>query len=117
MQRPVSMQSPPYPDIIDFRDHLCFHQTAHFNLVPWYYLVTQSKTSVSALNLSRTLSFASNTALLIKHKLQQVMKLRDDSKPLAPVSCRLMIPIGALKKMTAIAAEVSQVRSSLLLPR
>mgnify|MGYP001827663962 FL=1 len=47
------------------------------------YLVTQSKTSVSALSMSRTLGVASNTALLIKHKLQQVMKLRDDSKPLA----------------------------------
>lgn len=46
------------------------------------YLVTQSKTSVSALSMSRTLGVASNTALLMKHKLQQVMKLRDDSKPL-----------------------------------
>lgn len=55
-------------------------------IVTWFlgiYLVTQSKTSVSALSLSRTLGVASNTALLMKHKLQQVMKLRDDSKPLA----------------------------------
>lgn len=47
------------------------------------YLVTQSKVSVSALSLSRTLGVSSNTALLMKHKLQQVMKLRDDSKPLS----------------------------------
>jgi transposase-like protein len=55
-------------------------------IATWFlgiYLVTQSKTSVSALSLSRTLGVASNTALLMKHKLQQVMKLRDDSKPLA----------------------------------
>lgn len=55
-------------------------------IATWFlgiYLVTQSKPSVSALSLSRTLGVASNTALLMKHKLQQVMKLRDDSKPLA----------------------------------
>lgn len=55
-------------------------------LTTWFlgiYLMTQSKISVSALSLSRTLGVASNTALLMKHKLQQVMKLRDDSKPLA----------------------------------
>lgn len=55
-------------------------------LSTWFlgiYLVTQSKTSVSALSLSRTLGVSSNTALLMKHKLQQVMKLRDDSKRLA----------------------------------
>ncbi len=55
-------------------------------LTIWFiaiYLVTQSKNSVSALSMSRTLGVTSNTALLMKHKLQQVMKLRDDSKPLA----------------------------------
>jgi len=55
-------------------------------IATWFlgiYLMTQSKTSVSALSLSRTLGIASNTALLMKHKIQQVMKLRDDSQPLA----------------------------------
>ncbi|MBE0674894.1 MAG: IS1595 family transposase [Bacteroidales bacterium] len=46
-------------------------------------LVTQSKTSVPALSASRTLGVAGNTALLMKYKLQQVFKLRDDSQPLA----------------------------------
>lgn len=46
------------------------------------YFITQSKVSVSALSLSRTLGVSSNTALLMKHKIQQVMKERDDSKPL-----------------------------------
>lgn len=55
-------------------------------LTTWFlgiYLVTQSKVSVAALSLARTLGVSSNTALLMKHKLQQVMKERDDSKPLA----------------------------------
>lgn len=56
-------------------------------LTTWFlaiYLVTQSKVSVSALSLSRSLGVSFNTALLMKHKLQQVMKERDDSKPLFP---------------------------------
>jgi transposase-like protein len=55
-------------------------------IATWFlgiYLVTQSKISVSSLSLARTLGVASNTALLMKHKLQQVMKLRDDSKQLS----------------------------------
>jgi len=54
-------------------------------LTTWFlaiYLVTQSKISVSALSLKRTIGVSYNTALLIKHKIQQVMKERDDSKPL-----------------------------------
>ena len=47
------------------------------------YLVTQSKVSVSALSLKRTLGVSYNTALLMKHKIQQVMKERDDSKPIS----------------------------------
>ena len=46
------------------------------------YFITQSKVSVSALSLSRTIGVSCNTALLLKHKIQQVMKERDDSKPL-----------------------------------
>lgn len=54
-------------------------------LSTWFlsiYLVTQSKISISALSLKRTVGVSYNTALLIKHKIQQVMKERDDSKPI-----------------------------------
>ncbi len=53
------------------------------SLTTWFlsiYLITQSKISVSALSLMRTIGVFYNTALLIKHKIQQVMKNRDDSK-------------------------------------
>ena len=55
-------------------------------LTAWFlsiYLVTQSKISISALSLKRTVGVSYNTALLIKHKIQQVMKERDDSKPIS----------------------------------
>lgn len=55
-------------------------------LTTWFlaiYLITQSKVSVSALGMKRTLGVSYNTALLMKHKIQQVMKERDDSKPIA----------------------------------
>lgn len=55
-------------------------------LTTWFlgiYLITQSKVSVSALSLKRTIGVSYNTALLMKHKVQQVMKERDDSKPIA----------------------------------
>ena len=47
------------------------------------FLVTQSKNAVSALSLSHQLGVAYNSAWLIKHKLMQAMKERDDSRPLA----------------------------------
>ena len=47
------------------------------------YLVTQSKVSISALSLKRIVGVSYNTALLIKHKIQHVMKVRDDSKPIS----------------------------------
>ncbi len=52
------------------------------SLTTWFlsiYLITQSKVSVSALSLKRTIGVSYNTTLL---KIQQVMKERDDSKPL-----------------------------------
>jgi hypothetical protein len=55
-------------------------------LTTWFlgiYFITQSKVSISALSLKRTVGVSYNTALLMKHKIQQVMKERDDSKPLA----------------------------------
>jgi transposase-like protein len=47
------------------------------------YLITQSKDGISSLNLARTLGVSSNTALRMKHKLQHVMKKREETKPLS----------------------------------
>lgn len=55
-------------------------------LTTWFlgiYFVTQSKISVSALSLKRTIGVSYNTALLVKHKIQQVMMERDNSQPLS----------------------------------
>ena len=46
------------------------------------YLMTQTKNGISALELSRQLSVSYNTAWKVKHKLMQVMKERDDARPL-----------------------------------
>ena len=54
-------------------------------LTVWFlaiYLITQSKDGISSLHLGRTLGVSANTALRIKHKLQQTMKERDDTQPL-----------------------------------
>lgn len=55
-------------------------------LTVWFlavYLITQSKDGISSLNLARSLGVSANTALSIKHKLQQTMKERDDSQTLS----------------------------------
>lgn len=49
------------------------------------YLLTQSKTGISALNLSRHLGVCYNSAWLLKHKLMQAMRERDHSRLLAGV--------------------------------
>ena len=46
------------------------------------YFITQSKDGISSLRLARTLGISANSALRIKHKLQQTMKERDDLIPL-----------------------------------
>ena len=54
-------------------------------LTIWFlaiYLITQSKDGISSLNLARTLGISANAALRMKHKLQHVMKQREDSTPL-----------------------------------
>jgi len=54
-------------------------------LTIWFlaiYFITQSKDGMSSLHLGRTLGVSANTALRIKHKLQQTMKERDDTQPL-----------------------------------
>jgi transposase-like protein len=46
------------------------------------YPVTQAKDGISSLHLARTVGISANAALRMKHKLQQVMKDRDDQQPL-----------------------------------
>ena len=58
------------------------------------YLMTQTKNGVSALELSRQLSVSYNTAWKVKHKLMQVMKERDDTRPLG-AGYSSMMRIGA----------------------
>jgi len=51
-------------------------------LTTWFlgiFFITQSKEGISALNLRRLLGISVNAALKLKHKLQHVMKLADDS--------------------------------------
>ena len=63
-------------------------QSTRLPLTTWFlgmYLVTQSKTGVSALALRRYLGITYNAAWRMKHKLMQVMKERDDSQPLTGV--------------------------------
>ena len=75
--------------------HRCHRQTSltsgtifagtKLPLTIWFlamYLLTQAKNAVSALELKRQLGVSYNTAWLLKHKLMQVMKERDDTKPL-----------------------------------
>lgn len=55
-------------------------------LTVWFlgiYFITQSKDGISSMNLARTLGISVNAALRMKHKLQHVMKNRDDNKPLS----------------------------------
>jgi transposase-like protein len=76
----------------------CRHQTSLISgtifeqtklpLTLWFlaiHLVTQAKTGLSALALKRQLGVSYNTAWSMKHKIMQVMKERDDSKPLSGI--------------------------------
>jgi hypothetical protein len=47
------------------------------------FLLTQAKNGLSALQLSRQLGISYNSTWLMKHKLMQVMKERESTKPLA----------------------------------
>jgi transposase-like protein len=71
----------------------CHHQTSltartlfdgsKLPLNTWFlaiFLLTQSKTGLSAMALARHLGVAYNTAWLLKHKLMQAMRERDDEK-------------------------------------
>lgn len=74
----------------------CHHQTSLISgtifeqtklpLTTWFmaiHLVTQAKTGLSALALKRQVGVSYNTAWSMKQKIMQVMKERDDSKPLS----------------------------------
>jgi len=76
----------------------CHHQTSLISgtifeqtklpLTTWFlaiHLIGQAKTGLSALALMRHLGVSYNTAWGLKHKIMQVMKERDDSKPLAGI--------------------------------
>ena len=93
-----SCDSGQYCDIKTRRLYQCKHcqhqtsLTAHtifastkLPLTIWFlamYLIAQSKNGLSALSLKRYLGVSYNTAWMVKHKLMQVMKERDDQKPL-----------------------------------
>lgn len=74
----------------------CHHQTSltartlfdrtKLPLSTWFltiFLLTQSKNGLSAMALARHLGVSYNTAWLVKHKLMQAMRERDDRKPLS----------------------------------
>ncbi len=76
----------------------CRHQTSLVSgtifeqtklpLTLWFlaiHLITQAKTGLSALALKRQTGVSYNTAWSMKHKIMQVMKERDDSKPLSGI--------------------------------
>ena len=79
-----------------FQCNRCHHQqtltsgtifsSTKLPLTTWFlsiHLLTQAKTGLSALSLHRQLRVSYNTAWSMKQKLMQVMKERDDSKPLS----------------------------------
>ena len=79
-----------------YQCHHCHHQTSVTSgtifaetkrpLTTWFlgiYLLTQGKTGLSALALKRQLGVSYNTAWMMKHKIMQVMKEQDGSKPIA----------------------------------
>ena len=54
-------------------------------LTTWFLainLLSQSKNGISAMDLKRQLGVSYNTAWMLKHKLMQTMRERDDSQPL-----------------------------------
>jgi hypothetical protein len=62
-----------------------YHSTK-LPLTKWFlatYLMTQSKSGISQLELARQLGVSSNTGAMVYHKLAQVMMERDSYKPLS----------------------------------
>ena len=75
--------------------------------------ITQAKDGISSLNLARTMGISANAALRMKHKLQQVMKERDDSQPLYGLLLMDDAHIGAARSATAKGAEELPVKCPL----
>ena len=62
------------------------YQSTKLPLTKWFlatYLMTQSKSGISQLELARQLGVSSNTGAMVYHKLAQVMMERDSYKPLS----------------------------------
>jgi hypothetical protein len=60
-------------------------ESSRLPLPKWFlavHLITQAKNSVSALELMRHLGVSYPTAWLVKHKLMEVMRLREDGRRL-----------------------------------
>ena len=81
-----------------YQCHRCHHQTSvtsgtifehtKLPLTTWFlgmYLLTQPKNGTSILELKRQLGIGYNAAWRLKHKPLQVMKERDDGKPLCGI--------------------------------
>jgi hypothetical protein len=81
-----------------FQCNHCHHQTSvtcgtifdstKLSLNKWFmaiHLITQMKTAISALELKRQIKVCYKTAWSMKHKIMQVMKDRDDKKPLSGI--------------------------------
>ena len=78
-----------------YQCHRCHRQTSVISgtifestklpLTTWFlamHLMTVAKNGISAMELHRQLGVSYNTAWRVKHKLMQVMKERDDQRPL-----------------------------------
>jgi len=81
----LPVQSLPPSTIINQWHYLRFNQAASNHLVSSYLTNNSSKTGLSALALRRQLGVSYNTAWAMKQKIMQVMKERDDSRPLTGV--------------------------------
>ena len=63
-------------------------EATNLPLTTWFlamYLLTQSKSGLSALAMSRQLGISYNATWRLKHKLMQAMKERDDTRPLTGI--------------------------------
>ena len=102
-----------------YQCHRCHHQTSltagtifhgtHLPLTTWFldiYLLTQRKSGISALQLSRELGVAYNTAWKLKHKLQ-VMHERVTRERSSPDASRWMTTTSAVNGRESAGAALS----------
>ena len=76
----------PPPNLVDQRDAV---EQTELPLTEWFlaiHLLTQAKTSWSALALKRDIGVSYNTAWSLKRKIMQAMKERDDRNPLTGIN-------------------------------